>query len=71
MDADHAMDVSGPGVSVEPLGDSPGFAAPLGNASVKLRRDLADGPTVNPAILPEEGSLPVADKHGQGVDFLR
>lgn len=62
MDANGALDVMRPMVSLKAVRHRPQFAAAFGDAGVQLWHDLADRAACDPAVLPEQGLLAVADK---------
>ena len=64
MYAKDTVDVTGPAVSLETLGDSPPFPPSLGDAGVDQWCNLADGAPTNPAIFSEKGFLAVPNLHG-------
>lgn len=64
----RAMDVSCPGVDLQAVRHSPKLPSALGDASIQQRRDLADGPSIEPPVLPEQGLASVPDLHRGGCE---
>jgi hypothetical protein len=60
VDAEVALDVTRPGMLLQPYSDGSRLAPMLGNTGVELRRNFADGEAVDPSIFPELAGLSVA-----------
>jgi hypothetical protein len=69
MDPNSAGDVSRPLIGEQSLGHCSPLSASFGNAIVELRRNLADGSALKPAVLPKPSRPSVSNgKSGRGEE---
>jgi len=64
VDADDAVDVVGPAMGLQTIGDGANLAVEFRDAGIEEWRDLAYRFPVDPSICPEFGGATVSDNHG-------